>query len=427
MLEKFRESSKSDFFRNTVILITGSSIAQAIPIAVSPILTRIYKPEDFGILAIFTSLTTVFSALVTARYELAILKPKEDEEGHRITTLSILIALMLSLFLFIIFSIFNLPISEFLGNPAIGPWLYFAPVVIFFAGIYNALKYYSIRKGNYKNIAKAGSIQSLTSVTIQLVAGLLKAGKAGLIFGNGIPFFISNGVLSSCYYADFKRTDRVSTISLRQLALKYVEFPKFSLLANIANILSQNLIVIFISSFFTSFVLGQYALVNRVLGMPSTIIGGAVADVFAKKALDERNINGNCIRTFKKTLKNLALLTVIIFVPAYFLVEPLFGFVFGKSWDIAGTYAKILVPLLAIRFLMSPLTMVFIVFEKKQVTALIWQFLFLIVSFTTFAITYYFKIDILNFLRIFTCSISLIYVLQFFILRKIANTRIVMS
>ena len=49
MLKRFKP--KSEFNRNILTLMTGTTIAQAIPIAISPILTRIYTPEDFGIFA----------------------------------------------------------------------------------------------------------------------------------------------------------------------------------------------------------------------------------------------------------------------------------------------------------------------------------------------------------------------------------------
>ena len=55
MLDKLKP--KSEFSRNVLTLMTGTTIAQAIPIAISPILTRIYTPEDFGVFA-FGSKTT---------------------------------------------------------------------------------------------------------------------------------------------------------------------------------------------------------------------------------------------------------------------------------------------------------------------------------------------------------------------------------
>ena len=74
MLNKLKP--KSEFSKNVLTLMTGATIAQAIPIAISPILTRIYTPEDFGIFALFIAITTIFGTIANGRYELAIMLPK---------------------------------------------------------------------------------------------------------------------------------------------------------------------------------------------------------------------------------------------------------------------------------------------------------------------------------------------------------------
>ena len=79
---------KSDFVKNVITLVTGTALAQAIPLAVSPILTRIYSPEDFGILALFLGISSVFSVVVTGRYEFAITLPLKDEDARPILWLS---------------------------------------------------------------------------------------------------------------------------------------------------------------------------------------------------------------------------------------------------------------------------------------------------------------------------------------------------
>ncbi len=58
---------KSEFSRNVLTLMTVTTIAQAIPIAISPILTRIYTPEDFGVFALFLAILGVFSVVASAR------------------------------------------------------------------------------------------------------------------------------------------------------------------------------------------------------------------------------------------------------------------------------------------------------------------------------------------------------------------------
>ena len=82
---------KSEFSRNVLTLMTGTTIAQAIPIAISPILTRIYTPEDFGILALFVAISTIFGSIANGRYELAIMLPKKDEDAINIFALGFIV------------------------------------------------------------------------------------------------------------------------------------------------------------------------------------------------------------------------------------------------------------------------------------------------------------------------------------------------
>ena len=45
-----------EFTRNVLTLLTGTTIAQAIPVLIAPVLTRLYSPKDFGLAALFFSL-----------------------------------------------------------------------------------------------------------------------------------------------------------------------------------------------------------------------------------------------------------------------------------------------------------------------------------------------------------------------------------
>ena len=87
MLDKLKEmlNLKSEFSKNVLTLVTGTTIAQSIPIAISPILTRIYTPEDFGVLALFISITTILGTIANGRYELAIVLPKRDNNALELT------------------------------------------------------------------------------------------------------------------------------------------------------------------------------------------------------------------------------------------------------------------------------------------------------------------------------------------------------
>ena len=152
MIKKY--ISDSEFARNVITLMTGTTIAQAIPIAISPILTRIYSPEDFGVLALFISISAIFGSIATARYELAIMLPEKNEEAINITALCIIISFFLSSVLFLIVSVFHVKIVELIGNQSISRWLYFIPLIVLFIGIHNSLSYYNTRNKYFKNIVR---------------------------------------------------------------------------------------------------------------------------------------------------------------------------------------------------------------------------------------------------------------------------------
>ena len=107
---------KSEFSRNVLTLMTGTTIAQAIPIAVSPILTRLYTPEEFGVLAIFISITAIFASIINGRYELAIGLPDSDDDAINIAAIGMLITVLVSITSLIIIYVFNIDITNFFDN-----------------------------------------------------------------------------------------------------------------------------------------------------------------------------------------------------------------------------------------------------------------------------------------------------------------------
>jgi len=159
---------KSEFSRNVLTLMTGTTIAQAIPIAISPILTRIYTPEDFGVFALYMSIASIVAVVATGRYELAIMLPKKDEDALNIIALSMIIAFFVSFITFLIVFLFNAQITSLLGNPEISNWLYFIPITVLLTGIYQSFNYWSNRKKQYRRLATSRVIQSGTTATTNL-------------------------------------------------------------------------------------------------------------------------------------------------------------------------------------------------------------------------------------------------------------------
>ncbi len=384
--------------------MTGTTIAQAIPVAISPILTRIYTPEDFGVFALFVAITSIFGSIANARYELAIMLPKKDEDAINIFALGFIIATTISLLLLILVGMFNTYFVKLLGHESIGIWLYFIPLSVFLIGLFNVLNYFNNRKKQYKDLAKATIIKSIVNAIVQLSMGFMKSGASGLISGQLLSQIFANTKLLKNITKDKRLISSISKVKMIALAKRYKDFPKFSMWAILANSLSQNLTNILISSFYSVTTLGLYSLVQRILGIPSSIIGGAIGQVFFQEAADEKQKTGSAINSFNSTVKKLVIVGLPIFGILYFVVEDLFAFVFGEEWRIAGTYAQIVIPLFFIRFVSSTVSVVLSVFEKQRNELLINFFLIAI----SLSLVLFFR-NFVNFLYFFTIFMSINY------------------
>ena len=282
---------RSNFLRNVVTLMSGTIIAQSLPLAISPILSRLYTPEDFGLLALFLSFANVFGAIATARYEMAILIPKSEKDAKSIVMLSFIIALGMSLILFVIILLFNHTISKWLGNEEIAPWLYWVPVTVLGIGIYNTLTYYNNRKKDFKNIAHSKVIKSTTQVAVNLGFPYIKPGPAGLITGQILGFWTGSLRLFKKVKNELLDLKNISKQDIKRVQKQYKDFPKFSMPSILANVLSQNLTNIITAVLFNSATLGLYSFANRILGAPTAIAGQSIGQVFMNEASEHRKKN----------------------------------------------------------------------------------------------------------------------------------------
>lgn len=361
--------------------MTGTSLAQAIPIAVSPILTRLYTPEEFGFFAVYMAITAILTVLVTGRYELAIMLPKEDDKAINILGLSVFLSFIISLLLLVIVVFLGEEIAELLNSPEIALWLYWVPASTFLAGVYQSLNYWSNRRAHYARLATSRVFQSVSGAGGQLGGGVYGASTGGLIGGQVFGLIISTAVLAKLVNKDDR--DLLRRINKKDAliqAKRYKNFPRFLVFAHGLNAASSQIIIVLLTSFFTATVAGLYTLTQRVLGAPISLVANALGDVFRQEASYSYVHHGECLQIYKSTFKKLLLIASPSFLTFYFIAPDLFAIVFGEKWREAGRYAQILTPMFFLRFVTSPLSSMFMIAEKQKLD-LFWQAaLFLLTS-----------------------------------------------
>ena len=173
MKERIRKIAHSELVRNSAKLLSANVIAQAIGLLVYPILTRLYSPEDFGLLNLFLSIGGVLVLLSTAEYQYAIVLPKKDEDARGLVHICGLLLLITTGF--VLLSVpFSKPIAHLFNTPELANWYWLMPLFVLTMGLWNILNYWYIRRKQFGAISRYQISQSVLSSIMKIGIGCIK-------------------------------------------------------------------------------------------------------------------------------------------------------------------------------------------------------------------------------------------------------------
>ena len=401
-------SYKADFLTMAV----GRIVGQAVPILLTPFLTRLYTPEEFGIFAIFVAITAVLSLLANGRYNLAIMLPKKNENVLNLFALSILINFIFCSLLLLFILIFQTNLLNIFNLHHAPEVLYLLPLGTFVIGTFEPLHYVAVRNRLFKVLAGNMIFQFTLIAILKIIFAFLAIGGLGLILGHlvgylaGITLFtfllIRNKVFLG--FGSCMARERIF-----KLANVYKKFPMYSLPADTLQAFSKEVPNLLINNFFGSAIVGQFSLTQRVLASPITLISSAITDVFRERASTDYRDKGSCKGVFIKTFQKLFVFSFIPFTLLFLFAPAIVPFVFGQDWGQAGEYIRIMTILFFLRFSIAPVSSV-LYLTGKQVYKLIWETVSFVVIVAAFYIGYRF-FDQYAAIGIYSFSLSFLYLI----------------
>jgi lipopolysaccharide exporter len=357
---------KNAFIKNVILLMSGTAIAQILPIVISPFLTRLYSPGDFGIFAIFISIISIISILVTGRYELAIILPKEEKESINIFAFVIILTSLSTIFIFFVLFFGRELLVTLFNISKIYLWIFFIPISLFLTGCSQALNYWFNRKKQFNHLSKGKIIQAIVNSFLSLLLGLIVNGSNGIIISTLVGQFISTLFLLRIFIIQEKEHFKsISLECIREQIKKYKKFPKYTVFSDLLNSLSVQAPVFLLTHFFGSKLAGYYSLSNRTINMPLTLVGNSVAQVFYQSATESKD---NLLRLKEKTYKIYKKLLFLAIIPVSLLLwygDNLFSLFFGNSWVTSGSYTQYLIIWMLFVFVSSPLSQLLSILEKQ--------------------------------------------------------------
>lgn len=354
----------SEFARNSLTIFSGNVIAQAIPFLAEPLLARLYQPKDFAVLAVYLSVANLFSIIATARYELAIMLPKEDRQAVNVLGLSVLISFMVSAVSFLITLLFNAKICKILHNEDVSSYLYLVPLSVLSVAWYQIFNYWNSRKKRFKNVMFSKTTQSVSTVAVNLGFAIR---SLGLVLGQFLGFLFGSFVLVFVFWRkDKDKLGMITRREMKEVALQYQDFPKINTIHAFFDVLKQSGEVFLLSFFYLKENVGLHSRTLRLLFAPSSMIGSAVGQVFYQKA-SETYMNGGDLRTLLlKVLKIMALIALPVFTLVAFFGDDLFAWFLGEPYRMAGYYGRFLAPWLFFNFITMPVSQIPLIVSKQK-------------------------------------------------------------
>ncbi|MFP4698565.1 MAG: lipopolysaccharide biosynthesis protein [Eubacteriales bacterium] len=360
---------RSKFAKNIAIIAGGTAFVQVLGFLFSPIITRIYSPDHYGIYTVFYTTLTILVSIGSLHYERAIPIAENEKKAINVLALSFTVLFFVVVITTIGLFLWGNKILSLLNSEELIDYRFLIPLGIAFAGAYRIILQWAYRTKNFRGITRTRASQSILKNLSKVTLGFLNFGPIGLILGHIIGE--SAGITSLSLPIIKYNEDLLNKINwkeIKQMSKRYIKFPLFSASSNYVYTFGNKVPVIFLTAMFGSSTVGLFGLANSVVHLPLSLIGSSIGQVFYAEAADIGKSNPNRLKVLSSRLiKNLALIGLLPLIALLILGPWLFSIVFGSEWYEAGVYARLIAVMVYFHLLITPFGRIMEIFERQSI------------------------------------------------------------
>jgi len=359
----FKSISGNSYLKSLSILVSGTAVSQVVNLLSTPLLTRIYSPEEYALFQLFFSCATSLSVLATLRYELAIVNPDDEEETLDLVSICFYSSFGMALFsgaLVFFWQLNWLPLGPFVV------WYYLIPLYVVFAGLMQTMNYLSTKRGTFRKNMFSRIGLSINTAVFGIGTGMAGFRSAGLIVASVVGQLTGFILLANSLKEVISRPFTRGSVLLLTLR-KYRKYPLYNGPHALIDVLQDNIIVFLIGSFFQISLVAFFGQALRILKAPFSFIGSAIFQVIYPKFNSLANQGVDLRPLLKKFFLQLGLVGLPFFLLLFIYGEEIFVWFLGADWREAGTIASILSPWLFLNFISSPFSCMALIRNKQDV------------------------------------------------------------
>lgn len=323
--------------------MSGTAVAQVMGFAMTPIISRLFSPSDFGVFGSFNSVASIIAAGATLQYTQAIMLPKQKDDALHLFALSCSCTFLVASLCFLFCVILPTSLNGLMGTQGI--WaLTLLVVATIVSGINQSCQAWCVRVKSFKHTSASQVVRSFSSSGAQIGFGYLKTGAAGLIISSILADFLATLNLVRVVLRDLGEIHlKILWKRMKELGKEYRDFPMYSASMNVINSLSLGLPVLLLTHFYGIAVAGSYAFSMRILSVPMGFVLNALRQVLFQRAAEAHNDGDRLVPLYVKITMGLFALALFPSLVIFVWAPQVFTWIFGSQWHMAGEFTRSLV------------------------------------------------------------------------------------
>lgn len=402
-------------------ILLGSLIGQGTLLLVSPILTRLYAPEDFGAFAMITAVCAVLGSVSTLSWERAVVLPREEVDSRALVALGMITMAAIISIIAVLAFIGRELLAEWSGVPILSVYWWVIPVTLVAMAMNALVSAIIVRRQDYSGLAVRNASQGVAQAAWGVGLGALGASPLGLISSLAVGRFIGLFGLGIRRRRIGIPRGQITGDRLVAAARRYKRFPLINAWSSAINSIGLQLPAILLIFLYGAVEAGLFALTVRVLAAPVGMIVDAVSkhfeSTFARALRAEQPVLQSMV---KGVVKRQALIGAIPALIVLIGSPVLFEWVFGAQWARAGTFAQVVLLAYLAQFIVVPVSRALVLLER-QVEQFWWDVSRAVAAASAIIAVYLVQLDIVWALGAWASVQVFSYLMMFLLVKRAAR------
>lgn len=333
---------RSDFFRGVSVLMGGTIMAQLIPLLVLPVLSRLYTPESFAVVALVMMVASIAGPVSTGYYEQAITNPRSVRRARALAFIAMTCTVLSTLVIIFALCVAHARIARALTLDDGGLWLYALPLALCAGSIANITNYWLLRAGKHGLQSSVKLLYACCNAALAITLGTFLSGQGLLIS------FMGAVTLSTLWglFSAYRHGMRPTRLPFRRYGLPlmrhYREFPLFGSLPATLNNIALQWPLLLITAHYTLTVAGHFSIIRNLLTGGLMLVALCIGQVLMKHLNARIHAGLPLWPFFSKVMAVVALLGVAGGVMLYTVGPWFLRFYLGEGWEESGTVLRTL-------------------------------------------------------------------------------------